>query len=249
MDAAALDRVYEAFQDFHDYCAPVFGRKQWRERSGQYLQYLQALLVQSRKRRNAENLSETVTASPRVLQRFLTEARWDDDAVIGRLQEYLCSRWEHPQAVWMLDGSDFPKQGVKSAGVARQYCGGLGKIANCPAGVFLAQVGPRGRVLVDKGLYLPEEWTGDGERCATAGVPANRREYQSKTELAMDMLECAQASGHLSAQWVAGDSAFGMSPTLREGLASAGMYYVLDVRPDMTVWPLEPTWDRSALPG
>ena len=113
MDAAALDRVYEAFQDFHDYCAPVFGRKQWRERSGQYLQ---ALLVQSQERRNAENLSETVTASPRVLQRFITEARWDDDAVIGRLQEYLCSRLEHPQAVWVLDGSDFPKQGVKSAG-------------------------------------------------------------------------------------------------------------------------------------
>ena len=142
----------------------------------------------------------------------------------------------------MLDGSDFPKQGVKSAGVARQYCGALGKIANCQAGVFLAQVGPRGRALVDKRLYLPEEWTGDGERCATVGVPANWREYQSKTELAMDMLECAQARGHLSAQWVAGDSAFGMSPTLREGLASAGMYYVLDVRPDMTVWPLAPTW-------
>ena len=132
MDAAALDRVYEAFQDFHDYCAPVFGRKQWRERSGQYLQ---ALLVQSQERRNAENLSETVTASPRVLQRFLTEARWDDDAVIGRLQEYLGSRLEHPQAVWVLDGSDFPKQGMKSAGVARQYCGALGKIANCQAGV------------------------------------------------------------------------------------------------------------------
>ena len=246
MDAAALDRVYEAFQDFHDYSAPVFGRKQWRERSGQYLQ---ALLVQSQERRNAENLSETVTASPRVLQRFLTEARWDDDAVIGWLQEYLCSRLEHPQAVWVLDGSDFPKQGVKSAGVARQYCGALGKIANCPAGVFLAQVGPRGRALVDKRLYLPEEWTGDGERCATAGVPANRREYESKTELAMDMLECAQARGHLSAQWVAGDSAFGMSPTLREGLASAGMYYVLEVRPDMTVWPLAPTWTDPPYQG
>ncbi len=134
-----------------------------------------------------------------------------------------------------------------------QYCGALGKIANCPAGVFLAQVGPRGRALVDQRLYLPEEWTGAGERGAMAGVPANRREYQSKTELAMAMLECAPASGHRSAQWVAGDSAFGMSPTLREGLASAGMYYVLDVRPDMTVWPLEPTWTdppyhRSALP-
>ena len=200
-------------------------------------------------RRNAENLSETVPASPRALQRFLSESPWDDDAVIGRLQEYLSSRLKDSQGVWVLDGSDFPKQGMKSVGVVRQYCGALGKIANCQAGVFLAHVGPRGRALVDKRLYLPEEWTGDGERCATALPPSHRREYRSKTELALDMLECAQARGHLSAQWVAGDSAFGMSPTLREGIASAGMYYVLDVRPDMTVWPLEPTLDRSALPG
>ena len=144
MDAAALERVYEAFQKFHSYFALAFGRKQWRERSGQYLQ---GLLVQSEERRNAENLSETVAASPRVMQRFLTEARWDDDAVIGRLQEYLAPRLKHGQGVWVLDGSDFPKQGVKSVGVARQYCGALGKIANCQSGVFLAHVGPRGRAL------------------------------------------------------------------------------------------------------
>ena len=145
MDAAALEGVYEGLQDFHAYFAPVFGRKQWRERGGQYLQ---GLLVQSGERRNAENLSETVGASPRVLQRFLTEAGWDDDAVISRLQEYLGPRLDDPQGVWVLDGSDFPKQGVKSVGVARQYCGALGKIANCQAGVFLAHVGPKGRALV-----------------------------------------------------------------------------------------------------
>ena len=197
MDAAALERVYEAFQDFHAYFAPVFGRKQWRERSEQYLQ---GLLVQSQERRNAENLSETVAASPRSLQRFLTESPWDDDAVIGRLQEYLGSRLEDPQGVWVLDGSDFPKQGVKSAGVVRQYCGALGKIANCQAGVFLAHVGPRGRALVDKRLYLTQEWTGDVDRGAAAGVPTERREYQSKTELALEMLEQAQARGFLKAQ-------------------------------------------------
>ena len=98
-------------------------------------------------------------------------------------------------------------------GVVRQYCGALGKTANCPAGVFLAHVGPRGRALVDKRLYLPEEWTGDVGRCGAAGVPAERREYRSKTELALEMLEEAQARGHLSAQCVVGDSAFGMSPT------------------------------------
>ena len=246
MDVADLERVYEAFQDFHDYFAPAFGRQQWREHSRHYLQ---GLLVQSQERRNAENLSEMVPVSPRAMQRFLAEARWDDDSVIGRLQEYLGSRLDDPQAVWVLDGSDFPKQGVKSVGVARQYYGALGKIANCQAGVFLAHVGPRGRALVDKRLYLPEEWTGDTERCAAAGVPATRRQYRSKTELALEMLEQAQALGHLRAQWVAGDSAFGMSPTLREGLTAQGMQYVLDVPPHTTVWPLEPTWSKPPYQG
>ena len=141
MDVAAFERVYESFREFHAFFAAAFGRKQWREHSQHYLQ---ALLVQSQERRNAENLSETVPASARALQRFLTEARWDDDAVIGRLQEYLGPKLADSQAVWVFDGSDFPKQGVKSVGVARQYCGALGKIANCQAGVFLAHVGPCG---------------------------------------------------------------------------------------------------------
>ena len=101
-------------------------------------QHLQALLVQSGERRNAENLSETVPASARGMQRFLTESPWDDEAIIGRLQEYLGSRLGHPEAVWVLDGSDFPKQGRKSVGVARQYRGRLGKVANCQARMFLA---------------------------------------------------------------------------------------------------------------
>ena len=83
----------------------------------------------------------------------------------------------------MFDGSDFPKQGVKSVGVARQYCGALGKIASCQAGVFLAHVGPCGRALVDQRLYLPEEWTSDADRCAAAGVPADGREYRTKPVL------------------------------------------------------------------
>ena len=102
---------------------------------------------------------------------------------------------------------------------------------------------------MDKRLYLPKEWTGDVERCAAAGVPRERREYRSKTELALEMLERAQARGHLESQWVAGDSAFGMSPPLREGLAEIGMRYVLDVRPDMTAWPLEPVWTDPPYQG
>ena len=165
--------------------------------------------------RNAENLSETVPASARVMQRFLAESPWDDDTVIGRLQEYLGPRIGHPEAVWVLDGSDFPKQGRKSVGVARQYCGRLGKVASCQAGMFLAYVSPLGRALVDKRLYLPESWTSDKDRCEAAGVPEERQGYRSKTELALEMLGRVLERGHLRAGWVAGDDAFGMSPSFR----------------------------------
>ena len=246
MDASAFEQVYGAFQDFHAYFGPLFGRREARDHSRHYLQ---ALLVQSGERRNAENLSETVPASARVMQRFLTESPWDDDAVIGRLQEYLSPRLGHPEGVWVLDGSDFPKQGRKSVGVARQYCGRLGRVANCQAGMFLAYVSPLGRALVDKRLYLPESWTSDPGRCAAAGVPKERGSYRSKTGLALEMLERARELGHLRAKWVAGDDAFGMSPSFREGLAAQGMWYVLDVPGGATVWPLEPSWTNPEYQG
>ena len=125
--------------------------------------------------------------------------------------------------------------------MARQYCGRLGKVANCQAGMFLAYVSPLGRALVDKRLYLPGSWTSDPGRCA-AGVPEERRSYRSKTELALELLERALQLGHLRAGWVAGDDAFGMSPSFRDGLAALGMRYVLDVPGGTPVWPLEPAW-------
>ena len=130
MDVAAFERVNESFREFHAFFAVAFGRKQWREHSRHYLQ---ALLVQSQERRNAENLSETVPASARAMQRFLTEARWDDDAVIGRLQEYLGPKLAHTQAVWVFDGSDFPKHlGVKSVGVAPAILRSFGEDRQLP---------------------------------------------------------------------------------------------------------------------
>ena len=246
MDAAAFERVYEAFGEFHSFFAPLFGRRESRDHSQNYLR---ALLVQSQDRRNAENLSESVGVPARAMQRFLTAAPWDEDAVMGRLQEYLAPRLGHSEAVWVLDGSDFPKQGRKSAGVARQYCGRLGKVANCQAGMFLAYVSPLGRALVDQGLYLPESWTSDDARCAAAGVPEDKRRYRSKTELALELLQRALARGHLKAGWVAGDDAFGMSPSFRHGLAALGMRCVLDVPGNFTFWPVDPEWTSPAYQG
>lgn len=241
-----LERVVELFEAFHCEFADLFGRREARERSREYLQ---GLLVQTGERKNAENLSEVVTASARVLQRFLTEAPWDDVAVIKRMHEYLGPRLNHWEAVWALDDSGMPKQGKKSAGVARQYCGQVGKVANCQVGVFLAHVGPRGRALVDKRLFLPEVWTADVARCEGAGIPVEARSYTSKTDQGLEMLRMAKAWGHLKARWVTGDDAYGMSPEFRDGVAAEGFLFVLEVPGNTPVWPLNTQWTKSPNPS
>lgn len=239
MDIQDLCRVKESFAGFHAHFAPTFGRKQWRERSRDYLQ---ALLVQNQERCNAENLSEVVDASPRVLQRFLTEARWDDDAVTAALQKYLAPLLAHPRAVWAVDESGVVKQGKNSAGVARQYCGAVGKVANCQMGVFLAHVGPRGRAIVDKRLYLPQEWAQDAPRCETAGLPQEERAYRSKAALALGLLTRAKTLGHLQAQWVTGDDEYGKSPEFRDGVDALGLWYLLEVPSNTPVWSILVLW-------
>ena len=247
MDGASFERVYDNFQDFHAFFAASFGRKQWREHSRNYLQ---GLLVQDQGSGATPRTCRNRWASrPGRCSVFSPRPGGTMPTVIGRLQEYLAPRLAHPEAVWVLDGSDFPKQGRKSVGVARQYCGRLGKVANCQAGMFLAYVSPLGQALVDKGLYLPESWISDQDRCAAAGVPEERLSYRSKTELALELLERALGLGHLKAGWVAGDDAFGMSPSFRESLAGLGMRYVLDVPGSTPVWPLELAWTSPGSQG
>ena len=245
MDAASFERVYDSFQGFHSFFSASFGRKQWREHSRNYLR---ALLVQAQERRNAENLSESVGVSARAMQRFLTEARWSDDTVTGRLQEYLAPRLGHPEAVWVFDGSDFPKQGRKSAGVARQYCGRLGKVANCQAGMFLAYVSPLGRALVDKRLYLPRV----GLRiravvrrrvCRRGGVSTARR------------LSWPWRCWSGPCSWATSEPGGWPERRLRNVAVlpgrsgSPGMRYVLDVPGSTTVWPLELAWTSPEYQG
>jgi SRSO17 transposase len=246
VEVQEFDRVHAAFLAFHAEFAPHLGRKQWRQRT---LDYRRGLLVQGEERRNAENVSEAVAVSARSLQRVLTEARWDDPAVTAHLQEYLSPRLNHPLAVWAVDESGFPKQGKKSVGVSRQYCGAVGKVANCQIGVFLAHVGPRGRALVDKRLWLPQEWTSDPARCEAAGVPEEARAYQSKAELALSLRRRAKALGPLGADWVTGDDAYGASPEFRDGVAAEGLLFMLEVQRNTPVWPIATAWETPPYSG
>ncbi len=233
MDQAEFDKVASSFGEFHGEFAPLFGRKEAQTRSEQYLR---GLLVQQTDRRNAENVAESVTdASPRSLQRFLSESPWDSEAVIERLQAYLGQRLNTSDGVFVFDETGFPKQGRKSVGVARQYSGTLGKVANCQVGVFLGYASSRGHALVDKRLFLPKNWALDPERRREAGVPEHV-EHTTKAQLALSMLRQAKISGHLECGWVTGDEAYGQVPELRDALDSEGWWYVLEVPSSTPVW-------------
>lgn len=243
MDDGAFRRVAGALRAFHKRFAPLFGRKEARQHGGQYVR---GLLVTRDDRRNAENLAEAVVGTQdkaaRALQQFLTDSPWQHEAVIAEVQRYLA---EHllPHAaqapregvaadgVFTLDGTGFAKRGTRSAGVARQYSGTLGKVDTCQIGIFLGYATARGHALIDGHLWLPREWTDDSERCRRAGIPEAvvQAGYQSQAELGLVLLRRARATGALVGRWITADEAFGQVPTFRDALDTEGWHYVVEV--------------------
>jgi len=115
--------------------------------------------------------------------------------------------------MFTIDSSENPKKGNDSAGVARQYCGRLGKIANCQSGVFLGYVSDKGYGLLDRQLYVPEKWFGQGYdiKRKNCRFPESLT-FKTKHELALDLLQKAEQAGTFSGKWVGVDSFFGASP-------------------------------------
>jgi SRSO17 transposase len=237
MDPRWFERAAKQFTTFHARFAPLFGRKETRQRSEQYLR---GLLVQDAERRNAENLSEAIEGtSARSLQRFLTESPWDAGPVIDELQAYVGEHLASPDGVIVVDDTGMAKQGDQSVGVARQYSGTLGRVGNCQIGVFLAYASKLGHALVDTRLYLPRAWTEDRARCQAAGVP-EKIIYQSKAELALELISASRQRGYLPAAWVTADAGFGEIPSFRAALNTEGWLYVLEVPKTTPVLAIRP---------
>src|SRR5215467_10727924 len=205
--------------------APRFERSEPRQR---VLAYLTGLLSNA-ERKNSWQLAELAgEASPDGMQRLLSTARWDADAVRDDLVAYVLEQLADPHAVLVLDETGFVKKGAKSVGVAAQYCGAVGKVANCQIGVFLAYATAAGPVLLDRDLYLPKAWTEDAERRAEAGVPA-QVSAQTKPALGQALLERAFAAG-VRAAWVTADSIYGGAYALRHYLEEREQPFVLAVQ-------------------
>ena len=173
----------------------------------------------------------------RDLQRFMSQSDWDGRPLILHLQT-LVAKWlgEH-DAVVIVDGSGFPKQGNHSIGVAPQYCGHLGKIANCQQGVFLAYVSRQGYSFLDERLYLPQKWfeADHRQRRQRCGLPATIH-FQTESELALDMLQELNGRGIVPFQWVAYDESYGKNPTFLAATAALHKWYMAEIPSDTRVW-------------
>jgi len=138
--------------------------------------------------------------------------------------------------VWSVDSSEFVKKGKESVGVARQYCGRLGKIENCQSGVFVGYSSAKGYGLVDGRLYLPESWfaSEQQERREKCKVPEDLT-FKTKPELAAQMLQTLMATELFPSRWVTADTVFGNSPTFLQGLPE-GVYYLAEIPCRRTMW-------------
>jgi SRSO17 transposase len=181
----------------------------------------------------------------RALQRFMTESTWDHLRMRDHQHELIVADLGEPDGVVIADGSGFPKQGSHSVGVAAQYCGHLGKVANCQQGVFLVYVSSRGYAFVDERLYLPECWFTDEyrSRWEACRIPADVR-FQTEPELALNMIADLVHRGVIPFQWVTADESYGKSLVFLEEIDQLGKWCLVEVPADTRVWlrtpPIEP---------
>jgi SRSO17 transposase len=208
--------------------------------------YLRGLLVADVPRKNVEAVAlrllgagEAADREVRALQHFVSEGVWDDARVLRHHWGLVAASLGDEEGVLTVDGSDIPKQGTHSAGVARQWCGALGKKANCQAGVFVGYASRRGYTLLDRRLYLPEQWFWPEyhERWQAARIPPETA-FASKPAVAARMVEAIMASKQLPARWLTCDEGYGDDPAFLDRVAACNLWYLAEVARSTHVWPL-----------
>ena len=224
--------------DFLQFCArfaDVFRRKEPRAQAIKYLRGLMGPVPRKNRWQMAEAVGDRI---PDATQRLLYQAHWSADAARDRLLRYSVEMFGDEDGVGVVDETGFIKKGTHSVGVKRQYSGTAGKVENCQIGVFLSYATAKGHVLLDRRLYLPEEWANDPQRREEAKVPAEV-EFQTKPEQAIAMLEAAWQAG-MPMRWVTCDEVYGDSTELRDLVARRERWYVLAVRTFTPVWTERP---------
>jgi len=180
---------------------------------------------------------DRVQAAHQSMHHIVAKAEWDDAAVLGAVREQVLPALERhgPVAYWIVDDTGFPKQGKHSVGVARQYCGQLGKQDSCQVAVSLSVANDHASLPVAYRLYLPDAWVEDAARRTKAGVPETIA-FETKTAIALGQMRQALADG-VPGGIVLGDAGYGNETDFRTGVSGLGLPYVLGVQSSTTVWP------------
>ncbi len=193
-------------------------------------------LISGLERKTCEPIAIEAGLPRKPIQFFVGAGKWDDEAVVAELRLHVREQLAESDGVVVIDPSAFPKKGTESCGVARQWCGRLGKVDNCQVGVFLAYAAPAGYAPLDRRLYLPEDWADDPARRERCHVPPGI-EFQEKWRIALDLLD--RSLPGLPHGWIVGDDEFGRAAEFRAALRQRPERYVLDVPCDTTVRDLE----------
>ena len=177
-----------------------------------------------------------VQAARQSLHHLVAKAPWSDEVLLERVREQVLPAMEKngPVAAWIVDDTGFPKKGKHSVGVARQYCGQLGKQENCRVAVSLSVATWSSSLPIGYRLYLPKEWAEDAERRKEPEVPEEVG-FQTKPEIALDQIRAAVAA-NVPRGIVLADAAYGINTEFRDGLSKLGLPYVVGVQSSMTVW-------------
>lgn len=205
-------------------------------------------LVSGLERKSVEPIALAHGMEREPLQYFVGVSQWREEPLLARLREEVASELGEADGVLIIDGSAVPKKGTESVGVARQWCGRLGKVENCQIGVYLAYAGRGSGVLVDRRLHLPREWAKDRKRRANVYVPDTVK-FKKAWEQADEMLR--ESGGRLPHGWVVGDDEYGRCTQFRDGLSDRGERYMLEVPSNTAVRKVRggvgrpPTWHKA----
>lgn len=185
----------------------------------------------------ASHLAPTATRSRhQSLHHFVADSAWSDEQMLLRVAQWIVPAMDFSGGGWwIVDDTGFPKQGVHSVGVARQYCGMLGKQDNCQVAVSVTLACQTGSLPVAWQLYLPKEWVDDTARREKAGVPQDV-EFMTKPVIALAQIERLTEQG-APKHCVLADAGYGVDTAFREGLSELGLSYVVGVTGQVTVWP------------
>ncbi len=231
MDANDFRRMQSSFERFSTRFGEMFARQ---ESARQMAQYLRALLL-TRPRRTGPRLADTVgDATSDKMQRLLYLANWDADTARDILQDLAVERLVDDRGGAVLKQVCFAKKGSGSVGVATQWNPGKGRMENCQIAALLVYVNPRTEMILDRRLFLPQEWIQDAGRRRKAKVPASEM-FRDMPEIALCLLKHA-CSRKIPVQWVSGDKVFGDSCYLRNSIRSFGLGYVLEISPQIKLW-------------